>query len=225
MKLDIERRTYDAELRVDAGGYGKKTYTIRGYAAKFNTLSRAMPIYDDGQMIGTFREQLLPGCFASALPTSDIRALINHDPNLLMGRNISGTLRMKEDDIGLFFENDPPETSYSKDVQISMQRGDISQGSFAFKVASGGDDYTKDPNTPNGYIRSIRSIERMFDVSVVTYPAYIDTNCNVAVRSIISNMKAEEEAVLQAVKEKEDAERRQSLYIKRKRMQLAEDCM
>lgn len=225
MKPDMERRTYDAELRVDTAGYGKKTPTIRGYAAKFNTLSQAMPIYEEGRMIGTFREQLLPGCFASALPVSDVRCLINHDANLIMGRNISGTLRMKEDEIGLFFENDPPETSYSKDIQVSMQRGDISQCSFGFKVASGGDEYTKDPNVPNGYIRSIRKIDQMFDVSPVTYPAYLDTNCDVAVRSIISNMKAEEEAVLQAAKEKEEAERRQTLYIKRKRMQLAEACM
>ena len=222
MKLDMERRTYDAELRVDSAGYGKKTPTIRGYAAKFNTLSQPMPIYDEGRMIGTFREQLVPGCFASSLSTSDVRCLINHDPNQIMGRSVSGTLRMKEDETGLFFENDPPETSYSKDIQVSMQRGDISQCSFSFKVALGGDEYRKDPDVPNGYIRSIRKIDQMFDVSVVTYPVYLDTNCDIAVRSIITNMKVEEESVKAAVKEQEEAERRQALYIKRKRLELAE---
>jgi len=221
MKLDIERRTYDAELRVDTAGYGKKAPTIRGYAAKFNTLSQSMPIYDEGRMIGTFREQLVPGCFASSLATSDVRCLINHDANQILGRNISGTLRMKEDETGLFFENDPPETSYSKDIQVSMQRGDISQCSFGFKVASGGDECRKDPDVPNGYIRSIRKIDQMFDVSVVTYPAYLDTNCDIAVRSIITNMKVEEESVKAAVKEQEEAERRHKVYIMRKRMELA----
>ena len=128
---------------------------------------------------------------------------------------------MKEDETGLFFENDPPETSYSKDIQVSMQRGDISQCSFGFKVASGGDEYRKDPDVPNGYIRSIRKIDQMFDVSVVTYPVYLDTNCDIAVRSIITNMKVEEESVKAAVKEQEEAERRHKVYIMRKRMELA----
>jgi HK97 family phage prohead protease len=219
MNPEMERRTYEAELRVDVAGYGKKTPTIRGYAAKFNTLSQSMPIFEEGRQIGTFREQLIPGCFGTAIASSDVRALINHDSNLIMGRNVSGTLRMKEDEIGLFFENDPPETSYSKDIQVSMQRGDISQCSFGFNVAPGGDDYRKDPEIPNGYIRSIRSIGKMFDVSVVTYPAYVDTSC--AVRSIVSQLRAEEEAAINAVKEHEEAERRQSLYIKRKQLELA----
>lgn len=222
MVMDTERRTYDTELRVDAGGYGKKTPTIRGYAAKFNTLSQSMPIMEEGRQIATFREQLIPGCFRTALSTSDVRMLINHDPNLIMGRNGSGTLRMLEDDIGLSFENDPPETSYSKDIQISMQRGDISQCSFGFKVAQGGDEYRKDPDLPNAYIRSIRVIEKMFDTSIVTYPAYVDTNCDVAVRSIVGQMKAEEAAVSAAIQETKEAERRQAVYIKRKQLELAE---
>ena len=215
----MERRTYEAELRVDVAGYGKKNPTIRGYAAKFNTLSQSMPIYDEGQQIGTFREMLIPGCFATALATSDIRSLFNHDPNLIMGRNISGTLRLKEDEIGLYFENDPPETSYSKDLQISLQRGDVNQCSFGFNVSPGGDEYKKDPEIANGYIRSIRLISKLYDASPVTYPAYLDTEC--AVRSIISNLKAEEEAVAKAAKEVEEAERRQQLYIKRKQLELA----
>jgi len=222
MKLDIERRTYDAELRVDTAGYGKKTPTIRGYAAKFNTLSQSMPIYDEGRMIGTFREQLIPGCFSSSLATSDTRCLVNHDPNLILGRTISGTLRLKEDETGLFFENDPPDTSYSRDLQVSMSRGDISQCSFGFRVAKGGSDTIKDPDVPNGYIRSIRKVEGLFDVSPVTYPAYLDTNCDVAVRSIVTTIIESEEAVKAAVKEQEEAERRQALYIKRKRLELAE---
>jgi HK97 family phage prohead protease len=220
MNPEMERRTYDAELRVDSAGYGKKAPTIRGYAAKFNTLSQSMPIYDNGVKIGTFREMLIPGCFAAALPVSDIRSLFNHDPNLIMGRNTAGTLRLKEDDVGLYFENDPPETSYSKDLQISINRGDVNQCSFGFNVAEGGDDYRKDPDIQNGYIRSIRSISKLYDASPVTYPAYLDTDC--AVRSIVSNLKAEEAAVKAAIEEEKEAERRHQLYIKRKRLELAE---
>lgn len=215
-----EIRTFAAELRVTPPSVGKKGSTIRGYAAKFNTLSEAMPIMEEGRCVGTFREQLLPGCFAGALPTSDVRALINHDPNLILGRNVSGTLRMMEDDTGLMFDNDPPETSYAKDIQVSMQRGDVSQCSFGFSVANGGDSYTKDPDVKDGYIRSIRSISRLFDVSVVTYPAYTDTSC--AVRSIVSQIKEEDDRVAASIREQEAAELKRSFEYKRRQLELAE---
>ena len=82
--MEMERRTYAAELRIDAPSVGKKTPTIRGYAAKFNTLSEPMPIKEDGKVVAYFREQLMPGCFASAIPVSDVRSLFNHDPNLIL---------------------------------------------------------------------------------------------------------------------------------------------
>lgn len=183
--IEMERRTYTAELRIDPPSIGKRTPTIRGYAAKFNTLSEAMPLVRDGKMVGTFREQLLPGCFASAIPVSDVRSLFNHDPNLILGRTLAGTLRIKEDDVGLAFENDPPDTSYSRDLQVSMQRGDISQCSFAFNVADKGDSWVRDSEGSDTFIRSIHSISRLYDASPVTYPAYVDTNC--ALRSMCEN--------------------------------------
>ena len=214
---DVERRTHTIELRVDAPGLGKTTSTIRGYAAKFNSLSEAMPVRDErGVVIGTFRELLLPGCFAAALPNCDVRSLINHDPNLILGRTASGTLRLSEDEVGLRFEIDPPETSYSKDIQISMQRGDISQCSFGFNVATGGDTYSKDPNVDKGWIRTIRSISKLYDASPVTYPAYLNTNC--AVRSIIEGIKTSEDEVTAAAAIKAEEER--SLIVAKEKAEL-----
>lgn len=217
---NMERRTFTSELRVVSPQVGKKNPTIKGYAAKFNTLSSPMPIVRDGKKIGTFREQLLPGCFAAALGTSDVRCLINHDPNLILGRGSANTLRMVEDEIGLRFENDPPDTTYSKDIQASMQRGDINQCSFGFNVAEGGDSYVKDPNVAGGYIRSIRVIEKLFDVSPVTYPAYDDTNC--AVRSIVGQMQADENEAAEAIKCQEAEDIKRTNYFKRKRLELVE---
>ena len=222
MTEKTERRTYAAELRVEAGGYGKKTPTIKGYAAKFNTLSSPMPIIEDGQQIGTFREQLMPGCFRTAIATSDIRMLINHDPNLILGRSKSGTLRMAEDEIGLSFDNDPPETSFSKDIQTSMKRGDVDQCSFGFSVAEGGDEYRKDPEVLNGYIRSIHSVQKMFDLTIATFPQYDDTNCVVAMRSIIGQINAEAQQVADDIKAKEEESRSQASYIKKKQLELAD---
>lgn len=201
--IEMERRTYAAELRVDPPSVGKKTSTIRGYAAKFNTLSEPMPIKEDGKVIAYFREQLMPGCFASAIPVSDVRSLFNHNPDKILGRTTAGTLRIFEDEVGLAFENDPPETSYSKDLQISMQRGDVNQCSFGFNVAEGGDSYSKDSSSPGNYVRSIHRISKLYDASPVTYPAYVDTNC--AVRSIVAQIKSEEvEAGIATAKAEEE---------------------
>lgn len=173
---EVERRTHTVKMEVRSAGYGKRSATMSGYAANFNSLS---------EDLGGFREQLMPGCFTDALKTSDVRALFNHDPNLILGRNVSGTLRISEDEKGLRFEVDPPETSYAKDLQISMNRGDINQCSFGFKVAEGGDSWEKQSN--GSYVRSVSKVEKLFDVSPVTYPAYVSTSC--AVRSLENFIK------------------------------------
>jgi HK97 family phage prohead protease len=176
---DVERRTHTVEMRVKEAEYGKKNPTMVGYAANFNSLS---------EDLGGFREMLMPGCFADALKTSDVRALFNHDPNLILGRNMSGTCRLVEDDKGLRFEVDPPETSYAKDLQVSMTRGDVNQCSFGFRVAEGGDAWRKEPD--GTYLRSILKVDRLYDVSPVTYPAYVSTSC--AVRSMLQVKETEE---------------------------------
>jgi HK97 family phage prohead protease len=168
---EVERRTHSVELRTKGATYGKRTPSIEGYAANFNSLS---------EDLGGFREMLVPGCFADAIKTSDIRCLYNHDPNLVLGRNVSGTLRITEDEVGLRFEADLPETTYAKDLQVSMTRGDISNCSFGFRVAEDGDAWRKEPD--GSYLRSILKVDRLFDVSPVTYPAYAATSC--AVRSL-----------------------------------------
>ena len=191
---EVERRTYTVEMRVKEPTIGKKSSTIEGYAANFNSLS---------EDLGGFREMLMPGCFADALKTSDIRALFNHDPNFVLGRNMSGTLRITEDDKGLRFEVDPPDTACARDLQVSMQRGDINQCSFGFRVAEGGDAWRKEPD--GTYLRSILKVDRLFDVSPVTYPAYASTSC--AVRSL-DKLKQSEELEARAILDKVEEERR-----------------
>jgi HK97 family phage prohead protease len=140
---------------------------IVGYAAVFDSPT------DIG---GFFREQIKPGAFAEALGRDDVRALINHDEDLVLGRNKAGTLRLEEDEKGLRIELDPPDTQYARDLIVSMERGDISQMSFAFIARKQEWDDTTDPP-----LRTILDVE-LFDVSVVTYPAYPDTSA--AVRSL-----------------------------------------
>ena len=162
---DIERRAIAAEFRVEGGEKPK----IIGYAAKFDTLS---------EEIWGFREKIAPGAFKDAIGASDVRALFNHDPNIVLGRNKAGTLTLVEDEIGLRYEITPPDTQTAKDILESIKRGDVNQSSFAFSMRNGGVAQWEDK--PDGTsIRTIIKVAELFDVSPVTYPAYPDTESGV----------------------------------------------
>ena len=160
-----EVRFIPQEMRVKADeGESKK---IVGYAAKFNSLSEEM---------WGFREQIAPGAFTEALKKSDVRALFNHDPNYILGRQSAGTVTLTEDDVGLHYEIDPPDTQWARDIVSSIERGDIAESSFAFSM-SGGVEEWDDSATPA--IRTIRSVGSLYDVSPVTYPAYPEATTGV----------------------------------------------
>lgn len=165
--IKIERRVLATNMEVRAQGEKPQ---IVGHAAVFNR---------DSELIGgMFIERIAPGAFAESLgKPDDVRALINHDPNLLLARNISGTLTLREDEQGLHVTIDPPNTTYANDLLESAKRGDISQMSFGFQTIE--DSWTRGENgAPD--VRTLRKV-RLFDVSPVTFPAYPDTD--VAVRS------------------------------------------
>ncbi len=173
---DRELRTYGtAELRVAAAAGQPR---IGGYAAVFNQLS---------EDLGGFREQIGPGAFARVL-RDDVRALFNHDPSLVLGRTRAGTLRLTEDDHGLGYEVDPPATRAAEDVLELMRRGDVTQSSFAFTVLR--DEWQLLPD--GTAIRTVLEVERLYDVSVVTYPAYPQTSS--AVRSALAALRAPQQA-------------------------------
>lgn len=137
---------------------------IAGYAAIFNVPSQPLPD------LGGKREVIAPGAFTRALADGDNCILtINHDPNLLLARTSSGTLRLKQDDIGLFFEADLPDTSAARDLIVLMNRGDINQNSFQY-VADKKDWETRDGQQ----VRVVKDLH-LFDVSIVVNPAFTQT--------------------------------------------------
>jgi HK97 family phage prohead protease len=160
------------ELRED-GAFPK----IRGYAAVFNQLSQ--PLF-----MG-IRERIRPGAFKQTLADgADVRALFNHEPSQILGRNGAGTLRLEEDQHGLRYEIDPPDTTVGRDLLVSLRRRDITQSSFGFR--SKDEEYKKE----NGeFIRELVAVD-LFDVSPVTYPAY--TGASVSVRSLFPDMEESE---------------------------------
>lgn len=153
--------------------------TISGYAAVFNKETVI-----GGAMWG-FREKIAPGAFDEAIGRDDVRALFNHDANILLGRTVSGTLRLSVDKRGLKYEVDLPDTTHAKDVRTLIKRGDVSGSSFAFKVDE--DDWDETPIKKGELpIRTIRKAE-LFDVSPVTYPAYPQTSVSARSRVVAAN--------------------------------------
>ena len=126
-----------------------------------------VPEYDAGKCVGC---KLCARAFAEAV-NGDVRALFNHDPNHVLGRTSAGTLTLSEDENGLRFEISAPDASWARDLHASVQRGDINQCSFAFDVIE--DEWRHMAGAPDR--RTLKKV-RLYDVSIVTYPAYQATS-------------------------------------------------
>ena len=171
-----ETRIYNGNLEVRMDEDSKEN-KVTGYAALFDTDSRDLG----------FRETISKRAFDGRLEDNVILTL-NHDPNLLLDRNIGGTLRLSVDERGLRYDATLPDTTAGKDVAELMKRGLLYESSFAFTVEE--DDWSKDGDTTR---RQINKIGRLVDVSIVGVAAYADTN--VALRSketFENNIKKEE---------------------------------
>lgn len=151
-----------SEIRVESEGGKRK---ITGYAAVFNRKS---------ENLGFFEEIIKPGAFKSALDDADVRCLFNHDPNYVLGRTTNGTLRLEENSRGLKFETDLPDTSWAQDLAKTIERGDVNQCSFSFRIAKGGETWTES-NDDKPALREITEIAELGDVGPVTFPAYPQT--------------------------------------------------
>lgn len=139
-----------------AGGDGN---TLIGYAAMFDR-----PSHD----LGGFVEYVAPGAFRKTLKDkADVRLLVDHE-GAPLARTKSGTMRLSEDERGLRVEADlDPSNPVAAGVISALRRGDMNQMSFAFRTVK--DEWSKDRAT-----RTLKEV-RLFDVSVVTFPAYEDT--------------------------------------------------
>ena len=165
--IEIERRVGSiAEVESE----GNK---LHGYAAVFNQPS---------ENLGGFREYIAPGAFKRTLDSNeDVRALLDHDTRLVLGRRSAGTLRLHEDTRGLAVEIDLPSTSYARDAAELIRRGDVSQMSFGFTLSKGDDEWLP-PEGDEPLRRRIVRQANLMEVSVVSIPAYPQTE--VGLRSL-----------------------------------------
>jgi hypothetical protein len=147
---------------------------LTGYAAVFNS---------ETTIGGMFREVVKPGAFKKTIKDgADVRALFNHDSNIVLGRTKNGTLKLVEDERGLKIDIDLPDTQQARDLYNQIQRGDIDQMSFGFSVVK--DSWTRAQNETELPLRELREL-RLFDVSPVTFPAYATTE--VQARSLVES--------------------------------------
>lgn len=158
-----DNATYERRFAVDeVRAEGGDATEIVGHAAIFNHVT---DLY-------WFREQIAPGAFAASLGNDDVRALFNHDPNLILGRNRAGNLKLSEDDRGLLYRVTPDKRiTYVADLMVSLERGDVSQSSFGFEAIREEWDFT-DPDMPTRTLLEAK----LWDVSPVTFPAYPETD-------------------------------------------------
>ena len=164
------------ELRIN--NLEEKRY-IEGHAAVFDSWSETLG------GIFPFKEKVRKGAFSQTIEKDDIRALFNHDPNYVLGRNKAGTLELKEDERGLYVRIIPPDTQAARDLITSIERGDINQMSFGFMVEE------EKWDTVEGIdVRELRKV-KLFDVSPVTFPAYPSTDVGVRAMESYENYRAE----------------------------------
>lgn len=144
------------------------TVGFRGHAAMFSKRTWIGP-----KRFG-FWEQVAPGAFAKTINDGDVRFLINHDPSRLLARSRAGTLRLEQDGSGLAVDADlDRRQSYTNDVIISLERGDIAEMSFAWPPDAVKDSWeTLEDGTESRTLLEVPLV----DVSVVTYPAYGETD-------------------------------------------------
>ena len=166
--MEQEKRIYTLSKLEVRQGDEAETPKIEGHAAVFNARS---------VNLGGFHEEIKPGAFKNTLSRRpDVRATIDHDGGVqTLGRTKSRTLALSEDSEGLKVLINPPDTQAARDIMTLIERGDIDQMSFMFRVPTGGDEWrVLDDGTT---LRTLNTIDlEDGDVSIVTYPAYPQTS-------------------------------------------------
>ena len=162
-KIEMRVSSADFEIRETAEGM-----TFEGYAAVFNSRS---------ENLGGFTEFVAPGAFTRSLKTrNDVKLLWNHDSGQVLGSSRARTLTLTEDARGLKVSALLPNTQLGRDTAELLKRGDVDAMSFGFNVI-------KDSWNAQGDERTLNAV-RLFEVSIVAFPAYSATGGTATVRSL-----------------------------------------
>ncbi|MBC1983017.1 MULTISPECIES: HK97 family phage prohead protease [Listeria] len=185
--METEKRTFNISNIQTRGDTENDVITLTGYASIFNSPT---------MICDWFEETIAEGAFARTLSENgDIRCLFNHNWEHVLGRTKAGTLRLEEDERGLKFEVNLPNTTVARDLVESMKRGDINQCSFGFMPVEETWNYEIEPMS-----RTISDVD-LIEVSIVSLPAYDDTEVDL-VRSVTFKEDVEKrKEILKLIKE------------------------
>ena len=189
MNKRIKEIRYIPAMSLEVRDSSDNVMAIKGYVVKFN--DRSQLLYDE------WYERVAKGAFAKSLEQNTIKALWNHNSDIVLGSTKSRTLQLVEDDIGLRFELELPNSSQAKDIYESIKRGDVDGVSFGFYVRENGDkwEYLKEEDI---YERTLLDID-LIEISPTPFPAY--PTSEVGKRSLEAhNLKSKEERVLEELK-------------------------
>jgi len=204
----LSRSVQIQDVQVRAAGDGSKARIFSGYAALYETRT---------QITSWWAEEIATGAFNSALARpDDVRFLIDHDtsPKNVLGRTKSGTLKLSVDEKGLFVECTLPDTAEAATLAAVMDRGDVDQMSFAFTPTD-----IEWQEFPDGNVLGRILDLVLFDVSVVTFPAYEDTTASL--RAIPTEASQLSEWLLERYVGMDDAELRVGKKLSAKHLDLA----
>lgn len=172
-----------------------KPVTICGYAVVFEKLSQLIA--------GVFREKVRAGAFTTSLEKNNIRALWNHNSDMVLGSTKAGTLRLEQDDRGLRFEIDAPDTQAGRDAVTTIERGDVDGMSLGFNVRA----QEWDETDPKNVVRTLIDVD-LREISPTPFPAYPQTK--VSVRSVEDDF-ADHSAEVQAAQQRAEEEKRAAI--------------
>lgn len=189
-----------SNIKVRNTGSDEAIY-IDGYASVFNQRSRL--IYEDGKF---FYEIIKEGAFDEVLRSDNlnVKAVLNHNEEKLLGRTKSGTLELTVDETGLKYSIRMGNTQLHKDTIEMVERGDLSESSFKYRVKKGDSTFERDEN--GDLLHIVSRISGLYDISLVNDGAFANTD--VTIRSAINEfIQAENEEKLRQIKEENQSKR------------------
>lgn len=211
-KEAIQIRTMDVDSSSihirEAGEDGKESRTLVGYALKFGTRSVNLTPWSSWREV---YEILEPGCISmEMLNRQDVVFTAFHNPEKVLGRctNGKGTLRMSIDSVGLRIECEMPNTELGNEMLELVKRGDLFGMSFAYVTDEDDSEnavsYAReaDKDGKQVWLRHVKRIDKMFDVTVAGHPAYEETE--ISQRELLEAHLPKAEAEQQREKEAQD---------------------
>lgn len=190
-----ESRVIAIPVALEKRDDGQESRKVSGYAAVFGQKTKIGNWYEEQIARGAF-----DGCDFSQCVLN-----FNHNDSNLLARVSSGTLKLEVDEKGLKFDAELPNTTLANDILELIRRGDIAGCSFAFAVRKSSWEWLSDEDPAKLDQREILEISDVFDVSVVTHPAYEQTS--VSARSAEADRDAHREAKDAALAETQRRER------------------